>query len=339
MDNILGKPRLLKEINKNRILQFIKSKETVTRAEVTENTQISHTTVRVILNELIESGEIISIGLDKSSGGRPAEKYKINANINCIIVASIEDKRLLYRVLNIVGEIIEESSIAINSKDDEESILSLFDSIINKYKNLKYIGITVPGIVTENGYITGSGVDDWKEVSLISQLRNKFNIPCILENDLNSIALGYFKTNIECNNMIYLLFTDLGVGGGIVINGKVFKGNEGYAGEVGILPINDTYLNEIVLRNSDDNEYIDAVVKTLKIISGLLNPKTIVLGGEKFRLNLKDKIIKEYNDQLNIKTNIVVDEKQDNYGLLGISEIILKNYRGDIMTERENVSR
>lgn len=49
-----------------------------------------------------------------------------------------------------------------------------------------------------------------------------------------------------------------------------------------------------------------------------------VLGGEKFRLNLKDKIIKGYNDQLNIKTNIVIDVKHDNYGLIGISEIILE---------------
>ncbi|MBY0757037.1 hypothetical protein K5V21_16460 [Clostridium sardiniense] len=63
---------------------------------------------------------------------------------------------------------------------------------------------------------------------------------------------------------------------------------------------------------SDDDKYIDAVVKTLKIISCLLNLETIVLGGEKFRLNLKDKIIKGYNDQLNIKTNIVIDVKHDN---------------------------
>lgn len=202
--------------------------------------------------------------------------------------------------------------------------MHLFDSIIDKYKNIKYIGIIVPDIITENGYITGLGVDDWREVSLINQIRNKFNIPCILENDLNSIALGYFKTNIECNNMIYLLFTDLVVGGGIVINGKVYQVNKGYAGEVGVLPINDTYLNETILRNSDDDKYIDAVVKTIKIISCLLNLETIVLGGEKFRLNLKDKIIKGYNDQLNIKTNIVIDVKHDNYGLMGISEIILE---------------
>ncbi|GAA0071923.1 hypothetical protein UT300003_34480 [Clostridium sardiniense] len=44
--------------------------------------------------------------------------------------------------------------------------MHLFDSIIDKYKNIKYIGIIVPGIITENGYITGLGVEMIGEKSL-----------------------------------------------------------------------------------------------------------------------------------------------------------------------------
>ncbi|WP_024615338.1 ROK family protein [Clostridium sp. Ade.TY] len=324
MNNILGKPATLKEINKSLIIKCIKSKESVTRADIVEATKISHTTVRNILNELIENEEIVSVGLDNSSGGRRAERYKINANKNCIIAATIEDKKIHYRVVNIIGEILEENSSDIKSKDDNEGIFNTFDIIFNNYNNIKYIGINVPGIVTDKGYINGLCVNDWREICLKEQIKTKYNIPCILENDLNAVAIGYYKNNKESANMIYLSFTDLGVGAGIVINGKVYKGYNGFAGEVGVIPIDDSYLNEIVLGNYNDKKYIDAIVKVLKIISSLLNPKTVVLSGEKLRYSLKDKIINEYEKQFNIKSNIMFVHNESNYGLLGITELILE---------------
>lgn len=325
MNDISGKPSVLKEINKSLIIKFIRSKDVVTRAEIVEHTQISHTTVRNILRELIDSEEVLVCGLEKSSGGRRAEIYKINANKNCIIAATVEDKKLHYRVVNLIGEILSESSVTINSKEDIEAIFNVFDEIIYNFKNIKYVGITVPGIVTDRGYINGIEIDIWKEILLKDELKRKYNIPCILENDLNAVALGYFRNNKENKNMVYINFTDLGVGSGIVINGEIFKGEIGFAGEVGVLPIENTYLNEIALGNTSDKRYIDAVVKTIKIICSLLNPKAIVLGGNMFRYSLQSEIINQYEKQFSIKTNIIIDNNQINYGLLGITEIVLDN--------------
>ncbi|WP_027625259.1 ROK family transcriptional regulator [Clostridium lundense] len=323
-NNIAGKPKTLKEVNKTLILQCIKEKQTATRAEITEATKISHTTVRSILKELLKCEDIVIVGLDKSSGGRRAERYKINADKTCIIAATVEAEKLTYRVVNAVGEILEDRSQKLKSKEDIDSIYNTFNRVIDKYKNIKCIGINVPGIVTERGYVSGLGVDDWKEVYLKEELISKYNIPVVLENDLNSVAVGYYKNNTDSGSIIYISFTSLGAGAGIIVNGKLYKGANGSAGEVGVLPIGDTYLNNILLRNLDNDEYINATVKTIKIIASLLNPKTIVLGGNYFRYNLAIPIINRYKNEFNIKTNIIVDKNGSDYGLLGITEIALQ---------------
>ena len=325
MKNISGQPKVLKEINKSLILKCIKDKESITRAEIVEATHISHTTVRSILKELIDNEDVVVLGLDKSSGGRRAERYKINANKNCIMVGAIEDTQIYYRVVNLQGKILIENKAPLKSQKDFNPIFEIINNCLKAYKNINKIGLTVPGIITEKGYINGLGVNDWNEICLKKEIEAKCNIPCILENDLNAVALGYLNENPENSTMIYINFTSLGVGSGIIINGEIFKGYGGFAGELGVLPINDSYLNEIILGDCSDGLYIDTIVKTIKIITSLLNPKTIIIGGNTFRYNLYDKIIIQYKEQLDIKANIIIDNKQINYGLLGMSKTILKD--------------
>lgn len=75
MDTITARPRLLKQANLSLIRKVIKSKGTATRAEIAAETKISSTTVRSLLAEMMENGEIQGIGHDESSGGRKAERY------------------------------------------------------------------------------------------------------------------------------------------------------------------------------------------------------------------------------------------------------------------------
>lgn len=73
MDTLTARPRLLKQANLSQIRRVIKRRGTATRAEIAGETQISSTTVRSLLAEMMENGEIESIGHDKSSGGRKAD--------------------------------------------------------------------------------------------------------------------------------------------------------------------------------------------------------------------------------------------------------------------------
>ncbi len=325
MKKIIGKPTELKNVNTSLIISSIRSRGNATRGEISSDTGLSHTTVRAILNELIDMDEIVSLGLDESTGGRRASRYEINLNKRYLLVMAIEKYKVNYRIANTLGNIIEENSRRINSLDDVNGVIELIESLEDIYKNIEGIGISVPGVVTDDGFLSGIRMEYWKEIKIKKQIEEKFNIPILLENDINSSAIAFYNDYVEKNNnrkmsLVYISFTSLGVGSGIVVNGEVIKGDKGYAGEIGFMPMGDSFFNTKISSELDNLEYCRVVIDAIKVISAILNPSIVVLGGNSFRYDMKDKIIEDYNKEFSIKTKILVEEKNNNYDIEGITE-------------------
>ncbi|MDZ4956936.1 ROK family protein, partial [Clostridium perfringens] len=206
-----------------------------------------------------------------------------------------------------------------------DTILNIVENLYKVYPNIEGIGISVPGIVTKEGYLSGIKMEDWKEIKIKKQLEEKYKVPILLENDINSISMAFYndyieKINCKSMNLAYLSFTTLAAGAGIIVNGNVVKGDDGYAGEIGFIPMESTFLNDMLFRDLDDDTYCNVIINTIKTISALINPKVVLLGGNNFRYNIKDKIIDKYNKEFNIKTKILIEEKENNYALEGIKE-------------------
>lgn len=329
MNRIAGKPKELKRVNISLIMESIRLRESASRAEIVEDTNISHTTVRAILAELMESNDIVSVGLDESSGGRRAERYGLNTNKNYILSIVIEEKKLIYSVVNILANTIEEKTIKIDGLLDIKAIDNAIEKLMTKYKNIKAIGISVPGIVNETGYLSGYGMDDLKQIDINKHIENKYNIPVILENDLNAITLGfaaeYMKNHTnEDLNITYINFTSLGAGAGIMVNGSLVRGKDNFAGEIGFLPMGHSKVNELLLKNLNNDEYCNLVVNVIKIISCIINPKLIVLGGNSFRYDLLDKIKEKHNKDSRVSTEIIAIEDSYKSGLRGVTKLTLE---------------
>lgn len=325
MNKIIGKPTELKNVNTSLIISSIRSRGNATRGEISNDTGLSHTTVRAILNELIDMDEIVSLGLDESTGGRRASRYEINLNKRYLLVMAIEKYKVNYRIVNTLGHTIEENSRRTNSLDDVNVVIELIESLEDIYKNIEGIGISVPGVVTDDGFLSGIRMEDWKEIKIKKLIEEKFNIPILLENDINSSAIAFYNDYVKKNNngkmsLVYISFTSLGVGSGIVVNGEVIKGDNGYAGEIGFIPMGDSFFNTKISSELDNFEYCRVVIDAIKVISAILNPSIVVLGGNSFRYDIKDKIIEDYNKEFSIKTKILVEEKDNNYDIEGITE-------------------
>lgn len=104
------------------------------------------------------------------------------------------------------------------------------------------LGIGVPGPVDfKNGVISFlPNIPHWKKVPLKAIIQKRFKIPVFLDNDVNLIALaeGKFGAGQGCRDMLCITL-GTGVGGGIILDGKVFRGFSFAAGEVGHIPINE----------------------------------------------------------------------------------------------------
>jgi len=111
---------------------------------------------------------------------------------------------------------------------------------INK-KDIIGIGIGAPGAVDiRTGtvhYLTN--IPDWREVPLGSILKKRLGIPVFVDNDANVMALGesYFGAGVGAVNMLCVTL-GTGVGGGLILDGKLYRGSSYAAGEFGHIPIN-----------------------------------------------------------------------------------------------------
>ncbi|MFO7814464.1 MAG: ROK family protein [Halanaerobiales bacterium] len=164
-----------------------------------------------------------------------SEDYYIGIDIGGtkILTALADEKGL---ILNKAQKQTEsdkgEKTIISNIKDSIDRVIN--NSSIKK-KDVKRIGVGSPGpLDLEKGLIIENSNLSWTNVPIVKILEDMTGIPVILENDANAAALGekHFGAGREADNIVYLTIST-GIGGGIIIDKKIFHGGKGNAGEVG----------------------------------------------------------------------------------------------------------
>ena len=139
------------------------------------------------------------------------------------------------------GKIVRKIAESTKSERPEAEVLDHLKQMIHSLINpdIEGIGIGVPSVVdTRKGIVYNvANIPSWKEVHLKSILENEFHVPVAVNNDSNCFALGEycFGEGSGYNNLVCVTF-GTGVGAGLIINGKLYEGNNAGAGEIGCLP-------------------------------------------------------------------------------------------------------
>ena len=292
MDTLTARPRLLKQANLSQIRRVIKRRGTSTRAEIVGETQISSTTVRSLLAEMMENGEIESIGHDKSSGGRKAERYRFKPDKYYGAAICISGSDMHGLLVGICGEILETVRLEFTGSDYEPAICAFLDELMAR-KDIKSIGIGVPGIVEGGAFWQGTGgSDELCRYDLGDRLAERYHIPVVMENDLNATAIGFGRCyakefpreSPERANMAYLHLEKTCVSAGFIVGGRIVRGFRNFAGELGLIPMEDgRILDEWLMSALDDKDYTDLMIRIISWICGILNPQYVVLGGPDLR--------------------------------------------------------
>ncbi len=141
------------------------------------------------------------------------------------------------------GNIIEKTSCPTRVKDGYKEIVKDMANVINdlisklniSISEVKSIGIGSPGAIDDKkGVVIFSGNLEFNYTPLAEEMKTHFDIPVYVGNDANCAALGeYFALNDESIKDFVAVTLGTGVGGGIIMNGKIFTGFNGMAGEIG----------------------------------------------------------------------------------------------------------
>lgn len=195
MNSITNNTMLVKKMNQEFVRKALKTMKQGTKSMVAQATGLSVATCGNILNELLDTGELLELGIEESSGGRPARLYRYNENffyIACIIVrAGVKNRSLTHTVVNLAGETIAEGYQE-NDRVDPALIDHLVDQLIGQFPQIRAVAIGVPGAVHQ-GVINLSDIKELINVPLEAYIREKHEVEVILENDMNLTVYGFYQ--------------------------------------------------------------------------------------------------------------------------------------------------
>jgi len=237
---------VVKRKNKEMVLQKIIALAPISRADIAQLSGLNKATVSLLVSELIDEELIFESGPGESSGGRRPVMLLFNEQAGYSIGVDIGVNYTFGIVTDLAGNVIYEKNHIINkSLSFDQQILLLKETIrtlIEQTPPSRYgvigIGIGVPGIVDNNGKVLLAPNLKWINIDLIKTLKLEFDYPIIVENEANAGAYGEkrFGSGQDSNNIIYVS-AGIGIGAGFILNDKLFRGNNGHAGESGHMTI------------------------------------------------------------------------------------------------------
>jgi N-acetylglucosamine repressor len=232
-----------KEHNRNLVLKIIIAHDTISWAEIARISSLTRTTVSDIVSDLLEEGLVSEVGVGESQGTQGGK--------NPILLSLVDDSRWLIgldlgqnqfrgAVVNLRGKIRDVVSIPANDLDGIESltlIYQMLDKLISGNKQtLSGIGVGAPGLINTNEGMVVNAVNlNWKNIPLTSLLNDRYRLPVSIMNDCQAAALGektYGKGFQKDENLV-LINVHHGIGAGVIINGCIYQGDGGFAGEIG----------------------------------------------------------------------------------------------------------
>ena len=226
--------------NRDLVLSTIFAHKTISRAEIARITNLTRTTVSSIVSFLLKQGLVEEVGFGESIGGKSPVLLSLIPDARYLIGMELAQDKFIGAVINLRGEIIETIEIRVSDNNGEQA-LSLVYQILDKlvsglWKPIIGIGVGTPGLVnTKEGIVINAVNLDWQNLPLAKLLNTRYGIPVSVLNDSQAAAVGeyVYGNNHQPEGNLIVVNVKQGIGAGILINGHLFQGDGGGAGEIG----------------------------------------------------------------------------------------------------------
>lgn len=242
---ITGDQMLVKKINKSIVLDTIRRHAPLSRAKLSEVTGLNKATVSNLVADLISEELVQEIGPGESSGGRKPLMLLFRGTAGYAVGLELSVTRLKGVLTDLEGHIVAEYAVDLEQHDTAsvfEQLKLAADYLISQAPLSPHgvigIGIGVPGMVDEQGTVLFAPNLGWEMVPLRAMLEENFKLPVTIDNEANAGARGElnFGAGVGVRHLIYIS-AGIGIGSGIMVDGELYKGAWGYAGETGHMSI------------------------------------------------------------------------------------------------------
>ena len=232
----------IRYINRQIVLNYVREKEPISRAEISHETALQRSTVSLIVDELKTRGLIYEIE-GESTGGRPPTLLRLRASASMAIGVDVGTAQTTMAVADLVGRVVDREMFDTDPDMNAtfRRMASGVQRFIRAHKNIEGIGVSVPGLVDpETEIALFIPHFKWRNWDLATELQKVAGVPVTVDNDANAAALAELwmgRPEIRDVRDFILVLVEEGLGTGIIFDGQVYQGVAGAAGEFGHMTI------------------------------------------------------------------------------------------------------
>jgi predicted NBD/HSP70 family sugar kinase len=214
-----------------------------TRAELAELTGLARSTITARVDELISAGLIAPAGEARSSGGRPPTRFAFDPHSRVVLAADLGATHATVAITDLGAVVMGETTEAIAIADGPVPVLGhlwhIWSAMLNaagrSVSDVAGVGIGVPGPVE---FASGRPrnppiMPGWDGFDIPSFISGMVDAPVLVDNDVNLMALGEFDEGWRDERHLLFVKIATGIGAGIVSDGRLHRGAQGSAGDLG----------------------------------------------------------------------------------------------------------
>ncbi|MDT0443947.1 ROK family transcriptional regulator [Streptomyces johnsoniae] len=243
------------------LLRLIRNGQATTRGELQRITGLSRSTVGHRLDQLFRAGwirEAAGDPVDAPTGGRPSLRLEFDASHAVVLCADLETRHARAAVLDLGGTMLAEHSgaLLINQGPDEvlDRLAQWFALLLEKTGlgagAVCGIGLSVPGPVdrASGRVLQPPLMPGWDRYPVPERMRQAFaahaggvarHVPVLVENDANLMAYAEQRRGFPDCAAFLLIKVSTGIGAGVVVDGDMYRGIDGAAGDIGHIRLSD----------------------------------------------------------------------------------------------------
>ena len=234
----------IRDINRQIVLNYVREREPISRAEIARETDLQRSTISVIVEALTAEGLVEEVGEGASTGGRRPTLLKLRTKGAMAIGVAITPTCTTVATSDLAGRIVEQTEFLTDPDLDKtlgDVIAQVREFTIKNNGSIEAVGLSLPGLVDP---ATGNAIYvpffKWRDVPFAETISAAIGLPVIIDNDANAVALAelwFGRPEVSDARDFIMVLVAEGVGTGIIFDGQIYRGQRGAAGEFGHMVI------------------------------------------------------------------------------------------------------
>src|SRR5262245_29412797 len=243
-----GSLESLRRLNRLRVIHALRDQGLISRAEIARRTGLSRSTVSSLVSDLQADGLVVEraeLGAAHGTqGGRPPILLSFDSSAGAAVGIDFGHSHLRVAISDLSSRILAERAVPLDTDHAaEEGLDAAADLVVELLAEAGIdssqvigAGMGLPGPIRQEDGVVGSSaiLPGWVGVPAVGEMRRRLDIPILVDNDANlgALAEAAFGAGRDAGDLVYLKVSS-GIGAGLILNGRLYRGSAGLAGELG----------------------------------------------------------------------------------------------------------